>query len=57
MAANDKIVNFKAEPKLKEAIRLAAFYTGHANSSKFLKSIVMKNKDVKKEFEKLMVKN
>lgn len=64
MAQELCIINFKGYKNLKEAIRLAAFHTGHKNSSQFLLSIVGKNKAVfqhltelnKKEQKKILVK-
>ena len=50
------IINFKGNEDLKEAIRLAAFYTGKKNSSDFIRSLVEKNSDVQKELKKLLKK-
>lgn len=51
------IINFKGSEELKEAIRQAAFFAKHKNSSEFIRSILTKNTAVKKEFEKIIKKN
>lgn len=53
MAEDLTIINFKAGPELKEAIRRAAFHGDHKNSSEFLLKIVNSNKLVKTELEKM----
>jgi len=47
------IVNFKANPILKEAIRTVAFNQGHSNNSKTIVQILESNDLISKELKKL----
>lgn len=57
MKSDKVILNLKATPELKEAVRIVAFNQGHSNSSKTVLDILECNELISKEVRKLQRKN